>query len=103
MPEDPKTSLKKAEPEEKEVTEEEIGEITHYFGKIQVGVVKVNKGGLKIGDKIHVKGATTDFTQSVDSLQINHQDVKEIKKGEEAGMKIKERVREGDLVYKIVE
>lgn len=90
-------------PEEKERKEEEVGEITHYFGKISVGVVKVTNGTLKVGDRIHIKGATTDFEQEVESLQIEHQPVEEVKEGEEAGMKVIDRVREGDKVYKIIE
>jgi len=90
-------------PEEKERKEEEVGEITHYFGKISVGVVKVTNGTLKVGDHIHIKGATTDFEQEVESLQIEHQPVEEVKEGEEAGMKVIDRVREGDKVYKIIE
>ncbi len=90
-------------PEEKERKEEEVGEITHYFGKISVGVVKVTNGTLKVGDRIHIKGATTDVEQEVESLQIEHQPVEEVKEGEEAGMKVIDRVREGDKVYKIIE
>ncbi len=86
-----------------EQQEVEVGEITHYFGKIQVGVVKITGDSLKVGDRIHIKGATTDFEQGVKSLQVEHQDVQEVKKGEEAGMKVEDRVREGDKVFKIVE
>jgi len=88
--------------EEKERKEEEVGEITHYFDKISVGVVKASKE-IKVGDKIHIKGATTDFEQIVDSLQINHQNVDSLKEGEDGGMKVNERVREGDKVYKVIE
>jgi len=88
-------------PEKKK--EKEVGVITHYFGKISVGVVKITSGSLKVGDKIHIKGATTDFEQEVKSLQVDHQDVSEVKKGEEAGMKVDDRVREEDKVFKIVE
>ncbi len=77
----------------------QVGEIVHYFGEIQVGVVKVTNGSLKVDDKIKIKGATTDLEQEVGSLQIDKKDVKEIKKGEEAGMKVDDRVREGDAVY----
>lgn len=89
--------------EKKERKEEEVGVITHYFGKINVGVVKVTKGSLKLGDKIRIKGATTDFEQEVKSLQVDHQDVSEVKEGEEAGMKVDDRVREEDKVFKITE
>lgn len=82
-------------------TEKPIGEITHYFKKIGVGVVKLTGGSLKVGDNIKIKGATTDFEQVVESMQVEHESVTEAKKGQEVGMKVKERVREGDLVYKL--
>lgn len=82
--------------------EEEVGKITHYFGKINVGVVEVGKGSLKVGDQIHIKGASADFEQAIDSLQVEHQNVQEVKQGESAGMKVAGKVHEGDIVYKIV-
>jgi len=87
----------------KEVKEEEVGEIVHFFGKIGVGVVKINRGNLKVGDRIHIKGGETDIEQTVESLQIDKKPVKEIKKGDEAGLKVDDKVREGNKVYKIVE
>ena len=76
-----------------------IGKITHYFTNIGVGVIEVTKGQLKVGDKIHIKGATTDFEQTIDSIQIEHEDVEKAKKGEAAGLKVEQQVREGDEVY----
>lgn len=83
--------------------EEEIGHITHYFPKIGVAVVEVTAGILKVGETVHIKGHTSDFTQTVESLQQEHLSVPEIKKGVSAGMKVKEHVREGDRVYKVKE
>ena len=83
--------------------EEEIGRITHYFPKIGVAVIEVTAGGLKVGETIRVKGHTSDFTQTVGSLQQEHLSVPEIKKGASAGMKVKEHVREGDRVFRIKE
>jgi translation elongation factor EF-1alpha len=84
--------------------EKELGKVTHYFGKISVAVVEVTEDEvLKKGDKIHVKGATTDFEQQVDSMQVNHQDVEEAKKGDAIGLKVDEAVRENDQVFKVVE
>lgn len=83
--------------------EELIGEMTHYFGKIEVGIVKIKKGKLESGDKIHIKGATSDFEQEVKSMQIEHEEVEKAKKGDVIGLKVKDKVREGDEVYKIVE
>ena len=85
--------------EEKE--EKLVGKVTHYFTNIGVAVVEVVKGELKIGDKIHIKGATSDFEQSIDSMQIEHQDVESAKKGKVFGLKVAQHVREGDDVYKI--
>jgi hypothetical protein len=55
--------------------EEEVGKITHFFSKINVGVLELTKGDLKIGDTIHIKGHTTDFFQKVESMQVLHQPV----------------------------
>jgi len=81
--------------------EKPIGEITHFFSNIGVAVVDLFSS-LKKGDKIRVVGGQeTDFEQEVDSMQIDHKDVKSAKKGDSVGMKVKEKVREGYKVYKI--
>jgi putative protease len=80
--------------------EKVIGVITHYFGKISVGVIKLS-AGLKVGDKIHIKGAHDDFTQVVESMQFNHRDILDAKKGMEVGIKVTQRVHENDKVYKV--
>lgn len=80
-----------------------IGKITHYFTNIGVGVIEVTEGELKVGDKIHIKGNTTDFEQVVESLQIEHENVEKAKKGDAAGLKVDQQVREGDEVYKVIE
>jgi len=79
--------------------EKEIGKISHYFTNLGVAVIEVTNGELKNGDKIHIKGSTSDFEQTVDSLQIDRQEVEVVKKGESAGLKVVEHAREGDLVY----
>ncbi|MGB9726497.1 MAG: EF-Tu/IF-2/RF-3 family GTPase [Minisyncoccia bacterium] len=79
-----------------------IGKITHYYGKIGVGIVELS-GPLKVGDKIHIKGHSTDFEQTVDSIQVEHENVDSAKKGETIGLKVKDKVHEGDEVYLIVE
>ncbi len=86
--------------EESENPGEEIGKVTHYFTNIGVAVIKLS-GDLKVGDKIKVKGATSDFTQDVDSMQIEHDKIEEAKAGQDIGMKVKDHAREGDIVYKI--
>ena len=78
-----------------------IGKITHYFGKISVAIVELS-GVLKAGDKIHVKGGSTDFEQDISSIQIEHENVEKAKKGDAIGLKVDEKVREGDEVYLIV-
>lgn len=78
--------------------ETKIGEVTHYFGHIPAGIIKLT-GELKKGSKIHFKGATTDFTQEATSMQVDHADIEVGKSGEEVGLKVKERVREADEVF----
>lgn len=90
-----KKAIKKAEA----IKEKVVGEVTHYYSKIGVAVVKA-KDSIKIGDEVHIKGAHADFKQKVSSMQINHKSVSEVKKGEECGMKVNKKVREGYLVYK---
>ena len=80
----------------------EIGKITHYFTNIGVGVIELS-GELKVGDTISIEGATTNFTQRVDSMQIENQNVESAKAGDSIGLKTKERVREGDIVHKVTE
>jgi len=84
----------------KEKKEELIGKITHYFDKIEVGIIEISKGGLAVGDEIHIKGTTTDFEQPIESMQIEHEQVEKAKKGDAIGLKVKDKVREGDEVFK---
>ena len=85
------------------MAEERIGRVTHYFGKIQVAVVKIEAGSLSVGDTIHVKGHTSDFTQQVDSMQIDNQPVETATAGQTIGLKVVEHAREHDLVFKVVD
>ena len=77
-----------------------IGEITHFFPHVSAGVIKLSKP-VKVGDIITIKGHTTNITQAIDSLQIDHVPVTEATKGAEIGLKVKDRVRIGDIVYKV--
>ena len=86
--------------EEAEKPGKEIGKVTHYFGGIGVAVIALSNT-LKVGDKIHVKGATTDFEQSIDSMQIEHEQVKKAGKGQSLGLKTAEKVRQGDIVFNV--
>ena len=81
--------------------EKPIGEVTHYFNNIDVVIVKFNKV-FKVGESVRFKGATTDFTHKVKSMQLEHEDIDEAKKGQEVGIKVGKRVRAGDKVYKVV-
>jgi putative protease len=83
--------------------EEEVGRVTHFFPKIGVAMIEITAGSLKVGEIIHVKGHTSDFTQAVESLRQENLSVPEVKQGVSAGMKVKEHVREGDRVYKVTE
>lgn len=77
-----------------------IGRITHYYSHLSVGIVELTEGELRLGDRIHVKGAHTDFTQTVDSIQVEHQSVERAEKGKSVGIKVKEKVREHDQVFR---
>jgi len=83
-----------------EETLQEIGKITHFFSKISVAVIDLT-ATLSVGDRIRIQGPTTDFEQTVDSMQIEHANVKSASKGQSIGLKVNEKVRERDTVYKV--
>ncbi len=77
-----------------------IGKVTHYYDHLGVAVVKLDKGAsLKKGDNIQFKGSGTDFTQAVDSLQLDHKDVDSVKAGDDFGLKVDKPVKDGDQVF----
>ncbi len=78
-----------------------IGRITHYYSHLSVGIIELTGGELKVGDTIHIKGKHTDFTQTVDSIQIEHQTMTRAEKGKVVGIKVKEKVREHDQVFRV--
>ncbi|MEK6847797.1 MAG: translation elongation factor-like protein [Nanoarchaeota archaeon] len=78
--------------------EKEIGKVSGYFSHVGVAAIKLS-GGLKIGDKVHIKGHTTDFEVKVGSIQIEREAVKEAKKGDHIGIKVPEKVRPNDSVF----
>jgi translation initiation factor IF-2 len=82
--------------------EEKIGFVSNYFSKISVAAVDITDGTLSVGDTLHFFGRTTDFESTVHSMQIEHNAVTEAKKGDSVGIKVSERVREGDKVFKIL-
>ena len=83
--------------------EKEIGYVSNYFKKLSVASVEITSGGVSVGDTLHFKGHTTDFELVVSSMQIEHESVTEVKQGDSIGLKISEKVRKGDKVYKIIE
>jgi putative protease len=83
------------------MAEHKIGIITHYFGKIGVAAVKIADGVLEIGDTIRIKGHTSDVTQTVQSMQVEHESVEIARAGDEVGLKTTDYVREHDAVYKV--
>ncbi len=80
------------------VSEKEVGEVSTFFSQINVAAIKLS-GALSAGDKIHVKGHTTDFKQKVSSMQIEGRKVEKAKKGEHVGIKVSDRVRPNDKVF----
>jgi len=81
--------------------EEKIGEVEHYFGKISVAAIRVTAGRLDVGDTVRFKGKTTDFEQKIESIQIEHSSVESAGPGDEIGVKVEQKVREGDEVFKV--
>jgi len=77
----------------------EIGRITHFFTKISVAVIELI-APLAVGDTIMIKGPTTDFEQVVESMQIEHNNVQRAEAGQSIGLRVAQRVRENDMVYK---
>ena len=82
--------------------QEEIGRVAKFFAKPSVAAVEITAGVLRIGDKVHFKGHTTDFENTIVSMEVENQAIQEAKAGDVIGMKVKDRVREHDLVYKIL-
>ena len=86
--------------EQPEAPEEKpIGQVTHYFGKIGVMAIDLSDT-LSVGEQIHVKGHTTDFVLTVDSMQIEHESVSQAGPGDSIGIKVADKVRPGDTVYR---
>ncbi|MDO8622789.1 MAG: translation elongation factor-like protein [archaeon] len=79
------------------MAEKEIGKVSTFFSNVSVAAIKLSDK-LKVGDKIHFKGFTTDFEQKVDSMQIENKSLKEAKKGDHIGIKVKDKVRPNDSV-----
>ena len=85
------------------MSEEQIGVVVKFFSKPGVAAIEVTNGSIKAGDILKYKGHTTEFTDTVASIQMDNKPIEEAKVGGLVGIKVKERVREGDKVYKVVE
>ena len=83
------------------MAEQLIGKVTHYFGKAQVAAIKITDGQLNAGDTIHIVGHTSDFTQKVESIEIDRVPIESAKVGDEIGIKVAEHAREHDDVYRV--
>ena len=83
--------------------EKEIGVVEDYFAHVDVLALKITNGTLSTGDTIHIKGHTTDFTQKIESMEIEHEAIEKANVGDSVGIKVSERVRRHDKVYKVIE
>ena len=81
--------------------EQEIGSISHYYGHISVGIIELTDA-LNLGDTIHIKGHSSDFNQTVGSMQIEHKEVTEAKAGDFIGIKVDQKAYPHDKVYKVI-
>jgi len=79
---------------------ERIGVVTHFYNHLSVAILKLESGVLRVGDTIHIKGHTSDFTQLVDSMEVDHVHVNEARPGQSFGLRVKDHAREHDVVYK---
>jgi putative protease len=84
-------------PEEKKL----VGKVTHYFGKIGVAVVEVSDE-INVGDEISIEGTKTNIRQKAEEMEIEHKRIEKAKAGDSIGLKVIDKVREGDMVYKII-
>lgn len=94
-----KKAVKKEAAPEAEDLGKEIGKVTHFYDKISVAIIDLSDK-LAVGESVRVKGHTTDFEQAIDSMEVDHASVEAAKKGDVIGVKVSEKVREGDRVYR---
>lgn len=83
------------------MAEQLIGTVTHYFGKAQVAAIKITDGQLNVGDTVHVLGHTSDFTQTIDTMQVDRAAVESATVGDEIGVRVVEHAREHDEVFRV--
>jgi translation initiation factor IF-2 len=82
--------------------EQLIGTVSHYFSKAQVAALEITAGELAVGDTVRIVGTTTDFTQSVDSMQVEHDQVESVSAGAQVGIRVSQKARQNDRVYRVV-
>jgi U32 family peptidase len=85
------------------MNEEQVGVVIKFFAKPSVAAIEVTGGAIKKGDRLAFKGHSTDFTEEVKSMEIDNKTVEEAKPGDMVGLKVAQKVRENDKVYKVVE
>jgi len=96
-----KPTPKKSPAASSKPAKDELGRVIAFFRIPVVAIIKVTQGSMKIGDRVWIKGHTTDLKQTITSMQVNHQPILEAKKGDELGIKTSSRARRGDRVYRI--
>lgn len=84
------------------MAEQLIGKVTHYFGKAQVAAIEITAGELHVGDTVHVVGHSSNFTQQIDSMQVEHAAVQVAKVGDQIGVQVGAHAHEHDQVFKVV-
>jgi len=97
----PAAKPKPASPPERALPGERIGVVTHYYANPMVAIVKLETATLRVGDSIHIRGHTSDFSQRVESLQVEHAAVNEVGPNDDFGIKVVQHAREHDVVYKL--
>jgi hypothetical protein len=80
---------------------ERIGVVTHYYDHLSVAILRIESDTLRVGDVIHIRGHTTDFSQKVESLEVDHAPVTEVGPNDDFGLKVVQQTREHDVVYKV--
>lgn len=79
-----------------------VGRVVEYYARIGVAGIQIEEGSLSIGDTIHIRGHTTNFEQVVESMELQHEPIQKAEPGQMVGIKVRERVRGKDTVYKVI-
>ena len=80
---------------------QEVGKIKHFYSKIGVAIANIT-APVEVGDEIRIKGSTTDFKQIIKSMEVEHKKIEKARSGDAIGLKVENRVREGDIIYKVL-